>query len=135
MRMTTTVSTASPRLLAVAPHRLMFFIGAGNLLLAMAWWAAWLASLRWPELLRMPQPAAFPGWLHAFVMQYQVLPSFFFGFLLTVFPRWMGLPELARWRYVPVGVGMFGGQVAMLFGALGLDVAPTVGVLMTLAGY
>ena len=43
-----------------------------------------------------------PGWLHAFIMQYQVLPSFMFGFLLTVFPRWMGLPELARWRYVPV---------------------------------
>gem|GEM_PF-2248775 len=27
-------------------------------------------------------------------MQYLVLPSFIFGFLLTVFPRWMGLPEL-----------------------------------------
>ena len=26
----------------------MFFVGAGNLLLAMAWWAAWLGALRWP---------------------------------------------------------------------------------------
>ena len=37
----------------------------------------------------------YAGWLHAFVMQYQVLPSFFFGFLLTMFPRWMGLPDFA----------------------------------------
>ncbi len=133
--MTTPVSGPSPGLLAAAPHRLMFFIGAGNLLLAMAWWAAWLCAQRWPELLQVPQAATYPGWLHAFVMQYQVLPSFFFGFLLTVFPRWMGLPDIPRWRYVPVGVGMFGGQAAMLLGALGLEVALTVGLIMTLAGW
>ena len=28
---------------------------------------------------------------NAFIMQYQVLPSFMFGFPLTVFPRWMVL--------------------------------------------
>lgn len=133
--MATTVPHLSPRLLAAAPHRLMFFVGACNLLLAMAWWAAWLASQRWPGLLQVPQAATYPGWLHAFVMQYQVLPSFFFGFLLTVFPRWMGLPEVPRWRYVPVGVGMFGGQAMMLLGALGLEAALTVGLLMTLAGW
>src|SRR5690606_6212428 len=66
---------------------------------------------------------------------YQVLPSFFFGFLLTVFPRWMGLPHVPRWRYVPVGVGMFGGQAAMLLGALGLEVALVVGLFMTVAGW
>lgn len=125
----------SPGLLAAAPHRLMFFIGAGNLLLAMAWWAAWLASQRWPGLLPLPQAATFPGWLHAFVMQYQVLPSFFFGFLLTVFPRWLGLPDVPRWRYLPVGVGMFGGQASMLLGAVGLEVALMVGLFMTLAGW
>jgi len=108
----------SPRLLARAPHRLMFFIGASNVLLAMTWWAAWLASTRW-QWFAMPQPTPYAGWLHAFVMQYQVLPSFFFGFLLTTFPRWMGLPEFARWRYLPVGIGLFGGQMATLFGAFG----------------
>ncbi|HRN60839.1 MAG TPA: NnrS family protein [Luteimonas sp.] len=133
--MNSQAATPSPSLLAAAPHRLMFFIGAGNLLLAMAWWAAWLAAQRWPGLLQVPQAATYPGWLHAFVMQFQVLPSFFFGFLLTVFPRWMGLPDIPRWRYVPVGVGMFGGQVAMLLGALGLEVALVVGLFMTLAGW
>ncbi|WP_119716974.1 NnrS family protein [Cognatilysobacter tabacisoli] len=136
--MDTTVASArpalSPRRLADAPHRLLFFVGAANLLLAMAWWAAWLAGARWPEL-APPQPSQAAGWLHAFVMQYQVLPSFVFGFLLTVFPRWMGLAELERWRYVPVGLGVFGGQLATLLGAVGWDAGLVVGPLMTLAGW
>ena len=101
----------------------MFFIGASNLLLAMLWWAAWLIAARWPDVLAMPQPPApiQAGWLHAFIMQYLVLPSFMFGFLLTVFPRWMGLPDLKQYDYVPVGVGLMGGQLAILLSALGLE--------------
>ena len=124
----------SPRLLGQAPHRLMFFIGASNLMLAMAWWTAWLLTTRWP-LFAMAQPQPYAGWLHAFVMQYQVLPSFFFGFLLTVFPRWMGLPDIDSWRYLPVGIGLFGGQIATLLGALGWQAGIVVGLLMTLAGW
>ncbi|MFM6989668.1 MAG: NnrS family protein, partial [Arenimonas sp.] len=97
------------RLLAAAPHRLMFFVGAGNVLLAMAWWTFWLINSRWP-LLDAPQLAIPAGWMHALIMQYQVLPSFIFGFLLTVFPRWMGLPAFSRWHYVPVGFGLLAGQ-------------------------
>lgn len=116
------------------PHRLMFFIGASNVLLAMLWWALWLVSLRWP-VLSMPNPSIPAGWLHALVMQYMVFPSFIFGFLLTVFPRWMGLPELSRWHYVPVGAGLMGGQLALLLGALGWDVGVLVGLFMALAGW
>lgn len=124
----------SPAWLAHAPHRLMFFIGAANVLLAMLWWALWLVSARWgawtmPEL---PVPA---GWLHAFLMQYLVLPSFVFGFLLTVFPRWMGLPELQRHHYLPVGAGLMGGQLAILLGAAGWEAGLTVGLWMALAGW
>lgn len=129
-----THATLSPRLLVATPHRLLFFVGASNVLLAMLWWAAWLAASRW-QLWAMPQPTPYAGWLHAFVMQYQMLPSFVFGFLLTVFPRWMGLPELERWRYAPVGIGLFGGQVATLCGALGWQAGMVVGTLMTLAGW
>jgi uncharacterized protein involved in response to NO len=134
MHTTTTCATASPRLLAQAPHRLMFFIGAGNLLLAMAWWAMWLADARW-QLFALHQPRPYAGWLHAFVMQYQMLPSFIFGFLLTVFPRWMGLPEIDRWRYLPVGLGLFGGQFATLTGMFGFGPGVVVGYWMTLAGW
>lgn len=124
----------SPRLLAQAPHRLMFFIGAANLLLAMAWWAAWLADTRW-QLLGLRQPQPYAGWLHAFIMQYQMLPSFIFGFLLTVFPRWMGLPDIDRWRYLPVGLGLFGGQLATLAGTFGFGPGVVVGYWMTLGGW
>lgn len=125
----------SPRLLGAAPHRLMFFVGASNLLLAMAWWAGWLVSTRWPAVLQMHQPQPYAGWLHAFVMQYQMLPSFIFGFLLTTFPKWMGQPEFERWRYAPVGLGLLGGQLATLLGAIGWEAGLTVGLWMTLAGW
>src|SRR3546814_2157964 len=101
-----------------SPHRLMFFIGWLNLLLSMAWWAAWLISARW-GLLSMPHPEPYAGRLHAFLMQYQVLPSFFFGFLLTVFPRWLGEPDLDRRAAWPVGAGLFGSQILTIAGALG----------------
>ena len=134
MQTTTAPTTPSPRLLAQAPHRLMFFIGASNLLLAMAWWAMWLADARW-QLFGLRQPQPYAGWLHAFVMQYQMLPSFMFGFLLTVFPRWMGLPEIDRWRYLPVGLGLVGGQLATLAGSFGFGPGVVVGYWMTLAGW
>ena len=112
----------------------MFFVGSSNLLLAMAWWAAWLLSTRWPEI-ATPQPQTYAGWLHAFVMQYQMLPSFFFGFLLTTFPKWLGLPDIDRWRYLPVGLGLFGGQITTLLGALGWEAGIVVGLWLTIARF
>lgn len=122
------------RLLAAAPHRLLFFVGAANILLAMGWWTAWLLAVRWGVLGtgQSPVPA---GWMHAIVMQYQVLPSFMFGFLLTVFPRWMNLPPLTRRHYVPVGVGMFGGQALTLAAVIGGLPLLKIGALLTIAGW
>ena len=124
----------SPKLLAAAPHRLLFFVGAANVLLAMAWWTLWLVDLRW-HAIGLPQPQVYGGWLHAIVMQYQVLAPFMFGFLLTVFPRWMGQPDLTRWHYVPVGLGLFGGQLLTLAGAFGPAHLLHIGAVMTLAGW
>lgn len=117
-----------------APHRLLFFVGASNLLLAVLWWALWLTS-HLGDGWKMPEPPVYAGWLHAFVMQYLVLPSFIFGFLLTVFPRWMGLPDLPRWRYLPVGVGLMGGQLAILLSAAGWEAGFVVGLLTATAGW
>ena len=112
----------------------MFFVGATNVLLAMGWWAMWLADARWQVFgLRQPQPWA--GWLHAFVMQYQVFPSFIFGFLLTVFPKWMGLPDIPRSRYLPVGIGLFGGQLLAIAGAFGWAPGIELGFWLTLLGW
>jgi uncharacterized protein involved in response to NO len=122
------------RLLAAAPHRLMFFIGAGNVLLAMVWWTFWLINARW-QITAMPQPDIPAGWMHALIMQYQVLPSFIFGFLLTVFPRWMGLSPLTRWHYMPVGFGLLGGQALTLASLFGVEHLLYLGWLLTLAGW
>lgn len=122
------------RLLAAAPHRLLFFVGATNILLAMGWWTAWLLGARW-QLLGIAQSAVPAGWMHSIIMQYQVLPSFMFGFLLTVFPRWMNLPSLTRRHYVPVGVGMFGGQALTLAAMIGGLPLLKVGALFTIAGW
>ena len=121
-------------LLAAAPHRLLFFIGAANVLMAMAWWALWLVALRW-QVVALPQPRIPGGYLHAIIMQYQVLTPFIFGFLLTVFPRWMGLPALTRWHYVPVGLGLFGGQLLTLVGLWGVPHLVFLGLVQTLAGW
>ncbi|MDO5505821.1 MAG: NnrS family protein [Pseudoxanthomonas suwonensis] len=125
----------SPQLLAAAPHRLLFFAGAANVLLAMAWWTLWLADSRWGWRL-LPETPLFAGWVHALVMQYQLLPPFMFGFLLTVFPRWTGFPDLKRWHHVPVGAGLLGGQVVVVAGMLaGLEAWVLVGWLMGIAGW
>ena len=82
-----------------------------------------------------PAAARSGGWIHAIVMQYQVLPSFMFGFLLTVFPRWMNLPALTRWHYVPVGMGLFGGQALTLAAAIGGLRLFKFGAWLTIAGW
>jgi uncharacterized protein involved in response to NO len=125
----------SLRQLGAAPHRLMFFAGATNLLLAMIWWACWLVASRWPHALHLAYPPVFPGWLHAFVMQYQMLPAFFFGFLLTTFPKWTKQPDLGPVRYLPVGVALIAGQLATLYGALGSHAAIELGVALTIVGW
>jgi uncharacterized protein involved in response to NO len=114
-----TLPASALRIIAAAPHRLMFLAGATNVLLAMLWWAWWLIDARWLGGTGA-QPSAPAGWMHAIVMQYQVLPAFMFGFLLTVFPRWMALPSLERVHYVPVGIGMLGGQLVTLAALAGL---------------
>lgn len=125
----------SPALLASTPHRLLFFVGTTNVLLAMSWWTLWLVDARW-HAIGLPTDLPWAGWMHAFVMQYQLLPPFIFGFLLTVFPRWMGLPELARRHYLPVGIGLLGGQLSVVGGMLlGQAAMVHVGVLMSLAGW
>lgn len=121
-------------MLAAAPHRLLFLVGAVNVLAAMAWWTLWLIDARW-KVVGLPEAPLFGGWAHAFVMQYQVLPPFIFGFLLTVFPRWMGLPELTRWHYLPVGLGLLSGQLLVLSGMFGMPHLVTLGVISTLAGW
>ncbi len=123
-----------PAVLASAPHRLLFLAGAVAVLLGMLWWALELTWMRF-GLHGWPQPSIPPGWAHAMLLQYGMLPLFMFGFLLTVFPRWLNQPALPRARYVPVAGAVFGGYVLANLGLLNLPWLLKVGFLLMLAGY
>lgn len=93
-----------------AAHRLLFLGGVLNLLVLMLWWAITLFDIHvWPIGLLLPEVPA--SLLHAPAMLYLLLPSFIFGFLLTVFPRWVGYPDLIARQFVPVGIAFGGGSV------------------------
>ncbi|MGB8634078.1 MAG: NnrS family protein [Rhodanobacteraceae bacterium] len=123
-------------MLGAAPHRLMFFAGACAVLVSMLWWALLLGRLRfgWGFMPLPPSPMV-PGWAHAMMTQYGMLPMFMFGFLLTVFPRWMGQPALTTTRYVPVGIGILGGYLLVHAGLLGSKSLLAAGFMLMLAGY
>ncbi len=124
----------SPRLLAAAPHRLLFFVGAANVLASMGWWALWLVAQRW-QLVALPQPPIPAGWGHALTLGFQVFTPFIFGFALTVFPRWTGQAPLGVWHYVPVGLGLLGGQLLTLIGLWGVPHLLHLGLVFTIAGW
>lgn len=108
---------ASPSLFA-APHRLLFLTGASQLAAVLAWWSTVLLDLLGPGP-SLPQPT--PAFLlHAPILLFLVLPPFFFGFLLTVFPRWLGFPDATRPVYLPVAIAFASSAVALWSGLFGL---------------
>lgn len=88
--------------LFAAPHRLLFLVGIGQLTLTILWWSFTLAGVHPAGAVTGNVPVAL---MHAPLLLYIALPSMFFGFLLTVFPRWMGYPDMAPGAYVPTGGG------------------------------
>ncbi|MFM5954667.1 MAG: NnrS family protein [Novosphingobium sp.] len=134
----------TPRLaiLFAAPHRLLFLVGSVNLGLIAAWWLAQLTSLHLggPQLPQGDLPSAL---LHAPVMLFLVFPPFVMGFLLTVFPRWMGQPDLGARAFGPVAVlqaagaltahaGLWSGRAPLVlagFGLVAVAWAVAIGVL------
>ncbi len=135
------VAPASPfsaselaRVVAAAPHRLLFLGGATAVLLSMLWWSLWLTMQRFGAP-PMPQPVLPAGWAHAIAMQYQALPMFMFGFLLTVFPRWMGLQPYTLGQYLPVGACLFLGYVLLHLGLLGWPTLVHLGLVLSIIGW
>lgn len=97
-----------------APHRLLFLVGAFQLAAVLVWWSVALLALQGigPDL-PQPLPAAM---LHAPVLLFLVLPPFFFGFLLTTFPRWLGFPDSVGIVYLPAAFAFLAAAIAMWLG-------------------
>ncbi len=117
-----------------APHRVMFFGGAVQTLLVMLWWLFELTTRYiFPE--HMIAWPLFATAIHSWLLLFGMLPFFFFGFLMTTFPRWMGGDEIPAQRFVPAFVLMFAG--VLLFYA-GLFIGKTLLVVASasvLAGW
>lgn len=93
-----------------APHRLPFLTGTLGLTAIAAWWVVHLAGLS-------PQGGDLPArLLHAPAMLLIVYPAFIFGFLLTVFPRWMSQAELSMRQCGIVSSELALGTSAVAFG-------------------
>ena len=108
-------AAGAPALLA-APHRTLFFAGLLGLLLASAWWGLHIVARYTgaPLFALVLRPA--PIWAHAWLMLFAVFPTLFFGFLFTVFPRWMNGPSVTVATYLPTAVLFAAGTLLWLTG-------------------
>lgn len=134
---TLTASPASPartwQVLAAAPHRMMFLAGALQTLLTMLLWLGELAGRQWPAL-AMPLRLA-PMHAHLLLMLYGVFPYFVFGFLFTVYPRWMGTAPIPRRGYASAFALLVAGQLLVYVGLYAHRGLLGVGLLVVLGGW
>jgi len=117
-----------------APHRLLFFCGAVQIIGTPGWWLPELAA-RVTGNAWLPAPVLPAVWVHAFLMIYGVFPFFIFGFLFTVYPRWMAGPVIPRRAYVPVFALLCGGFLIFYPGLYLHRLVVALAILVFAAGW
>src|SRR5512143_3305877 len=117
-----------------APHRVMFFGGALQSLAVMLWWLTELAT-RYGTVGRPMAWTIMPSAAHAYLMIYGLFPFFMFGFLMTVFPRWMNGHELPARRYVPAFLLLMLGAGGFYAGLLSNTAILIIATASSLAGW
>ena len=110
----------------------MFFASGLAWLLAWSGWWTLVLAARMAGLDSM-EPARPALLLHGAVMLFLVLPPFMFGFLLTVFPRWMPAPEPGRAPMLAAFALLNAGNLALLAGFYGPAALRVTGWLLALA--
>lgn len=119
---------------SAAPHRMMMFGGAVQLIAVLLYWSIELTG-RYTGL--WPAPATtIPGvFAHAFLMLYTLFPFFIFGFLMTTYPRWMSGTPVPAARYQAAFLLLAAGVVAFYGGLLFSRPLAMGGAALLLAGY
>ncbi len=122
------------QLFSAAPHRMMFFGGALQLFLVLAFWSVELFGRHtglWP-----PLPTTVPAtWAHMFLMEYALFTFFVFGFLMTTYPRWMRGPSIPRSRYATAFLLLATGTLLYYLGLFTGRLLLMVAVALLLAGW
>ena len=112
---------------------MMFFAGAVQTVLVML---LWLAELLGRTGLSPPLPLVMAStWVHTFLMLYGLFPFFIFGFLLTVYPRWMGGPVVPAPRYITAFALLAAGMILFYAGLFVSRMVLAVALALQLAGW
>jgi uncharacterized protein involved in response to NO len=117
-----------------APHRVMFFGGALQIIAVMLWWLLDMVTrhgvaghpLTWSIM---------PGAAHIYLMVFGLFPSFIFGFVMTTFPRWMGGKEIPAQQYVTAFMLLLLGNIIFYVGLATHHSILLLAVASTLAGW
>ena len=117
---------------ASAPHRLFLFGGAVQIVLAVALWAALLAARAAGQPVALPLP---DPWLHTFLMVYGIFPYYIFGFLFTVYPRWMRIRPVPATQYVRIFHLLLAGWLLFYVGLLAGPLLIAAGLAVLVAGF
>lgn len=126
----------NPRpVITAAPHRLFFFLGATQLLVTVLLWLAVLCGWYIPAVGGPVKLSVFGTWVHVFLMLYGLFTFFVFGFLCTVFPRWLNSTPIARARYVLIAVVMTVGMMAFYIGVFWSRPIAVAGAAVFVAGW
>lgn len=122
-------------ILLASPHRMPFLAGTVGLCGLALWWLVQLYALHGGGPVP-PQTQLPPALLHGPAMIYAGFAPFVFGFLLTVFPRWMGQGDLPPKQFSPVGIALLAGVLTTLAGLWsGFDWLALAGFCLLAAGW
>ncbi len=112
----------------------MFFGGALQTLAVMVWWIVELTT-RYGIVGHPIAWAIAPNAAHAYLMIYGLFSFFMFGFLMTVFPRWMNGREIPARYYVPAFTLLMAGAIAFYVGLLSNSTVLVIATTCALAGW
>ena len=121
-------------LVSSEPHRLMFFFGALQGVIALGWWSAEIVA-RYGFSHVLHAWTVPPMWAHAWLLLYGFFPFFMFGFLMTAGPNWLGAPKPGRVGFVPAAVAMALGLVFFYTGLFVSRGVAAAGLVLHLAGW